>query len=79
MRLSKSKSVLDQAEFFTVVRDARVTLYEDGREVARLSDQGEGRYLADFQPSIGRSTPYRQPLRASAGRGPQLHSGTDRY
>ena len=54
MRLSKSKSVLDQADFFTVVRDARVTLYEDGREVARLNDQGEGRYLADFRPSIGR-------------------------
>ena len=54
MRLSRSKSVLDQAEFFTVVRDARVTLYEDGREVARLNDQGEGRYRADFRPSIGR-------------------------
>lgn len=54
VHLSKSKSVLDQASFFTPVEDARVTLYEDEREVAQLNSQGEGRYLADFRPSVGR-------------------------
>ncbi len=54
VHVSKSKSVLDRAPFFTSVDDARVTLYEDEQEVAQLNNSGEGRYLADFQPSPGR-------------------------
>ena len=53
LRVTKSKSALDRAESFPLVNDAQVTLYEEGREVAQLTNESSGWYTAPFRPQAG--------------------------
>ena len=62
IRITKSKSVLDQAESFPLVTGAQVTLFENGQEVTQLVDETAGWYTAPFRPEPGR----RYSVQASA-------------